>query len=84
MAAAPCPPNGSPRPSWKLLITSAQPATKRKKVEGHWRHGGVLYRDDLVRIVIDMPDLAKNRQWMKQFKKRWKDRLEQLELWVIS
>ena len=55
-----------------------------QKVEGHWRHGGVLYRDDLVRIVIDVPDLAKNRQWMKQFKKRWKDRLEQLELWVIS
>jgi len=55
-----------------------------QKVEGHWRHGGVLYRDDLVRIIIDVPDLVKNRQWMKQFKKRWKDRLEQLELWVIS
>jgi hypothetical protein len=55
-----------------------------QKVEGHWRYGGVLYRDDLVRIVIDVPDLAKNRQWMKRFKKRWKDSLEQLELWVIS
>ncbi len=55
-----------------------------QKVEGHWRHGGVLYRDDLVRIVIDVPDLAKNRQWMKKFKKHWKARLEQLELWVIS
>ena len=33
-----------------------------QKVEGHWRHAGVLYRDDLVRIVIDVPDLAKNRQ----------------------
>lgn len=55
-----------------------------QNIEGHWRHGGVLFRDDLVRIVIDVPDLAKNRQWMKQFKKRWKDRLEQLELWVIS
>jgi hypothetical protein len=55
-----------------------------QKVEGHWRAGGVLYRDDLVRIVIDVPDLTKNRQWMKQFKKRWKDRLEQLELWMIS
>ncbi len=55
-----------------------------QKVEGHWRHGGVVYRDDLVRIVVDIPDLAKNRQWMKRFKKRWKDRLEQLDLWVIS
>jgi hypothetical protein len=22
-----------------------------QKVEGHWRHGGVLYRDNLVRVV---------------------------------
>jgi hypothetical protein len=30
-----------------------------QKVEGHWRHGGVLYRDDLVRVVVDVPDSAK-------------------------
>jgi len=51
-----------------------------QKVEGHWRHGGVAYRDNLVRIVVDVPDAPKNRQWMKKFKKRWKARLEQLEL----
>jgi hypothetical protein len=55
-----------------------------QKVEGHWRYGGVLYRDNLVRIVVDVPDSAKNRQWMKQFKERWKERLEQLELWLVS
>ena len=31
-----------------------------------------------MRIVVDLPDSAKNRQWMKQFKGRWKDRLEQI------
>ena len=55
-----------------------------QKVEGHWRHGGVLYRDNLVRVVVDVPDAAKNRQWMKQFKDRWKTRLEQLEIWLVS
>lgn len=55
-----------------------------QKVEGHWRHGGILYRDDLVRLVVDVPDSTRNRQWMKQFKDRWKVRLEQLELWVVS
>lgn len=55
-----------------------------QKVEGHWRHGGVLYRDNLVKIVVDVPDSARNRQWMKQFKTRWKERLEQLDLWVVS
>lgn len=55
-----------------------------QKVEGHWRHGGILYRDDLVRLVVDVPDAASNRKWMRQFKGRWKSRLEQVELWMVS
>jgi len=55
-----------------------------QKVEGHWRQGGILYRDDLVRVVVDVLDNTANRQWMKQFKDRWKVRLEQLELWMVS
>ena len=55
-----------------------------QKVEGHWRHGGVLYRDNLVRLVVDAPDSVKNRRWMKDFKSRWQARLEQVELWLVS
>ena len=55
-----------------------------QKVEGHWRHSGILYRDNLVKIIVDVPDSAKNRQWMKRFKVRWKERLEQLDLWMVS
>jgi hypothetical protein len=55
-----------------------------QRVEGHWRHGGVVYRDNLVRVVIDIPDADENRAWMKEFKTRWKAKLEQLELWVVS
>src|SRR5688500_11281769 len=53
-------------------------------VEGRWRHNEVLYRDDLALLVVDVPDTAKNRKWMKAYKERWKARLEQLELWVVS
>ena len=55
-----------------------------QKVEGHWRHGGILYRDNLVRVVVDIRDLAPNRRWMREFKARWKARLDQLEIWLIS
>ena len=24
-------------------------------MEGHWRYSGILYRDDLVRVVVDVP-----------------------------
>jgi len=55
-----------------------------QKVEGHWRHGGVIVRDNLVKIVIDTPDLGSSRRWMKEFKERWRSRLEQVELWMVS
>ena len=43
-----------------------------------------LFRDDLALLVVDVPDTATNRRWMKAFKKRWKQRLEQLEIWMVS
>lgn len=55
-----------------------------QKVEGHWRHGGVIVRDNLVKIVIDTPDSASSRRWMKQYKDRWRSKLEQTELWMVS
>lgn len=55
-----------------------------QKVEGHWRHAGVVYRDNLVKLVVDAPDTPKNRKWMNDFKSRWKARLDQLELWLVS
>lgn len=55
-----------------------------QKLEGHWRHGGVLYRDNLVRLVADVADTADSRHWMREFKGRWKSRLEQVELWMVS
>lgn len=55
-----------------------------QKVEGHWRYQGVLYRDNLVKIVVDVSDTTENREWMRDFKKRWKEKLEQLDLWLVS
>ena len=55
-----------------------------QRIEGHWRHAGTTYRDNLVRLVIDVPDTPANRRWMKAFKARWKVKLEQLDLWMVS
>jgi hypothetical protein len=55
-----------------------------QKVEGHWRHQGILYRDNLVKIVIDASDEEANREWMRDYKARWKEKLEQLDLWLVS
>jgi hypothetical protein len=41
-----------------------------QKVEGHWRHGGALYRDELARLIVDVPDTKQNRATMLAFKSR--------------
>ncbi len=43
--------------------------------EGYWQQGGKLFRDNLGLLVVDVPDTAKNRKWMKAYKARWKERL---------
>ncbi len=53
-------------------------------VEGRWRHEGVDYRDNLARVIVDVADTEGNRAWMRSFKRRWKKRLQQLELWMVS
>ena len=52
--------------------------------EGYWHDGDTLYRDDLGLVVVDVPDTANNRKWMKAYKARWKVRLDQLEIWMVS
>jgi hypothetical protein len=56
----------------------------KQAAEGHWRHDETLFRDDLALLVVDVPDTATNRKWMKAFKERWQQRLEQLEIWMVS
>lgn len=53
-------------------------------VEGHWKHEGIVYTDSLSKIVIDVPDTDENRAWMRGYKERWKAKLDQLEIWLVS
>lgn len=52
--------------------------------EGYWRHEGKLFHDSLGLLVVDVPDTASNRKWMKAFKARWKERLNQIDIWMVS
>jgi hypothetical protein len=59
-------------------------SVETQSVEGQWRHGGVIVRDNLAKIIVDVPDLVSNRRWMKQFRDRWRSMFEQVQLWMIS
>lgn len=53
-------------------------------IKGQWTNAGSVYSDQLCRFVIDVQDSAENQRWMKGYRDRWKSRLKQLELWLVS
>ncbi|NOT48903.1 MAG: hypothetical protein HOP17_14285 [Acidobacteria bacterium] len=53
-------------------------------IKGRWIHKGTVYRDNNSKLAVDVGDTDENRQWMRDYKARWKDKLEQLELWLVS
>jgi hypothetical protein len=53
-------------------------------IEGRWRNQGVVYRDLLSKIVVDVPDSPLHRRWMRKFKARSKKQLHQVELWMVT
>jgi hypothetical protein len=69
----------------KEIVTQFQAVSFYKEaVEGYWQHGETLFYDSLGLLIVDVPDTAANRKWMKGYKARWKERLEQLEIWMVS
>jgi len=43
-----------------------------------------VHRDDLVRIFVDVPDTAENRQFFAEFKERLKARFQQIDIWMTT
>jgi hypothetical protein len=51
---------------------------------GHWRCEGESYRDELVRVYLDVLDLPENREFFSRFKEQLKTRFEQIEIWMTT
>ena len=55
-----------------------------QSTRGYWRHEGESYRDELVRVYLDVPDSAENRDFFARFKEQLKSRFEQIEIWMTT
>jgi hypothetical protein len=49
-----------------------------------WRHQGQSYRDDLVRVFVDVPDTPENRRFFEEYKEHLKTRFRQLDMWMTT
>ena len=55
-------------------------SAETQAIRGMWEHEGQTYRDELVRVFVDVPNQRKNRAFFVRFKKRLKERFRQLEI----
>jgi hypothetical protein len=53
-------------------------------IRGHWQHQGEVYRDDLVRVFVDVPDTGENREFFVAYKEQLKARFQQLDIWMTT
>ena len=51
---------------------------------GTWEHEGMEYRDDLVRVFVDVADVSANREFFQELKDRLKDQFRQIEIWMTT
>lgn len=55
-----------------------------QSIRGHWRYEGQSYRDDLIRVFVDVPDAPESREYFVECKERLKVRFEQIDIWMTT
>jgi hypothetical protein len=59
-------------------------SAESQTIQGSWTHLGQDYRDDLVRIFVDVKDEQAARDFFARYKEVLKSRFQQLEIWITT
>jgi len=84
MTAARSPKRCWRRPFAELRERFGAASWETQTVHGLWEHEGAVYRDNLTRFFVDVPDLPEHRAFFKDFKEKLKQRFNQLDVWITS
>jgi hypothetical protein len=59
-------------------------SSESQTIAGQWRHEGRVYKDESVRIFVDVPDTNENQEFFIGFKEVLKLRFQQLDIWLTT
>jgi hypothetical protein len=51
-------------------------------IRGLWQHEGQAFRDDLIRLFVDAPDVQESRDFFIALKEQLKSRFQQIDIWM--
>ena len=53
-------------------------------IQGYWENAGQAYRDELIRVFVDVADTQENQQFFHEFKERLRGRFQQIEIRITT
>ena len=53
-------------------------------IQGLWQHEGNVYRDELSRVFVDIPDTEGSREFFTRFKETLKSKFQQIDIWMTT
>jgi hypothetical protein len=59
-------------------------SSETQVIRGIWQHEGQEYRDELVRVFLDVSDSPETREFFIAFKEQLKSRFQQLDIWMTT
>lgn len=59
-------------------------SSETQVIRGFWKHEGQRYRDELVRIFVDVPDNPETREFFAAYKEQLKSRFRQIDIWMTT
>ena len=59
-------------------------SSESQVIHGRWSYQGQMYRDDSVRVFVDVPDTATSREFFVGYKEQLKSRFRQLDIWMVT
>lgn len=71
--------------TWTELIERFEALTVEPTPRhGYWTHELERFEDDLVKLVLDLDDTEATEQFMRDYKRRLKERFEQIDIWIVA
>lgn len=68
----------------ELRLRFGTVSCETQTIHGLWSDEGQIFRDDLVRLFVDVADTPANREFFLQLKTRLKSRFQQLDIWLTA
>lgn len=59
-------------------------SAETQTIRGQWQHQGEVFRDELVRVFLDVEDTPNNRRFIVRLKEELKQRFQQIDIWITS